>query len=150
MVFESATIGVGTMGAYLFGLSRYGPGAGASTLAFNTLTLNELAHALSSRSKYRNLLGGQSLPPNRHLTRAVLGMAGLQAAVSLIPATRRLLGTAPLGWADLVAIAAGVLLPLLVNEATKPAPPAGALAAGSSDGEDRVVGGDHHRQEGRA
>ena len=33
MVFESGTIGLGTMGAYLYGLSRYGPGAAASTLA---------------------------------------------------------------------------------------------------------------------
>jgi Ca2+-transporting ATPase len=123
MVFESGTIGLGTMGAYLYGLRRYGAGAAASTLAFNTLTLNELAHALSSRSGYRNVFGGQSLPPNPHLTRAILGMAGLQAVVSLVPAARRLLGTTPLNLPDLLVIAAGVLLPLVANEATKPAAP---------------------------
>jgi Ca2+-transporting ATPase len=123
MVFESGTIGLGTMGAYLYGLRRYGAGAAASTLAFNTLTLNELAHALSSRSGYRNVFGGQSLPPNPHLTRAIVGMAALQAVVSFVPAARRLLGTTPLNLADLLAIGAGVLLPLLANEATKPSAP---------------------------
>ena len=123
MIFESGTIGLGTMGAYLYGMQRYGSGPAASTLAFNTLTLNELAHAYSSRSPYRNVFGGQNLRPNPHLTKAILGMGGLQAAVSTVPALRRLLGTTPLGPADLVAIAAGVLLPLIANEYTKPAPP---------------------------
>ena len=57
--------------------------AAASTMAFNSLTLNELAHSLSSRSKYRNVFGGQSLSPNPHLLRAIGGMAGLQALVSI-------------------------------------------------------------------
>jgi hypothetical protein len=51
-------------------------------------------------------------------------MAGLQAVVSLVPAARRLLGTTPLNIADLMVIGAGVLLPLLANEATKPSAPA--------------------------
>jgi Ca2+-transporting ATPase len=123
MTFESGIIGLGTLGAYIYGLRRYGDPAVASTMAFNTLTLNELAHALSSRSKYRNVFGGQSLPPNPHLTRAILGMGGLQAVVSLVPALRRLLGTTPLGLVDLLVIGAGVLAPLIINEATKPSLP---------------------------
>ena len=123
MIFESGTIGLGTMGAYLYGLKRYGPGAAASTLAFNTLTLNELAHAYSSRSHYRNVFGGQHLQPNPHLTKAILGMGGLQALVSMLPACRRLLGTTPMGPADLLVIASGVLLPLIANEFTKPVAP---------------------------
>jgi Ca2+-transporting ATPase len=120
MAFESGTIGLGTFGAYLFGISRYGVGPGAATLAFNTLIFNELAHALSSRSDYRSIFGGPRLPPNKHLTAAVLGMAALQAIVSMAPAARRLLGTTPLGILDLAAIGAGVLGPLVLNEATKP------------------------------
>lgn len=38
----------------------------------------------------------------------------------MVPGARTLLGTAPLGALDLAAIGAGVLGPLLVNEATKP------------------------------
>jgi Ca2+-transporting ATPase len=128
MLFESATIGAGTMGAFLYGIRRYGPGAAASTLAFNTLTLNELAHAYSSRSGHRNLFGSNPMAPNPHLNRAILGMGALQAAVSVIPAARRLLGTTPLGAGDLLAVAAGVVLPMIVNEATKPPAPAEDVA----------------------
>jgi Ca2+-transporting ATPase len=124
MTFESGIIGVGTMGAYLWGMKRYGGGAAASTMAFNSLTLNELAHSFSSRSSHRNVFTGRSsMPPNPHLTKAILGMGALQAVVSIVPAFRRLLGTTPLGVADLGVLAASVLLPLVVNEATKPPAP---------------------------
>ena len=122
MVFESGTIGLGTLGAFYYGLRRYGPGPAASTLAFNTLTLNELAHAYSSRSSERNVFGGKKLAPNKYLLRAILGMGALQALVSVVPEARRLLGTTPLNLVDLLAIGVGVVLPLIVNEATKPKP----------------------------
>ena len=121
MAFESGTIGLGTAGAFIYGMRRYGLGPAPSTLAFNTLVMNELTHALSSRSRHRNVFGGEKLASNKHLTRAVLGMAALQVVVSVVPGARRLLGTVPLGWMDLAAIGAGVILPLIVNEATKPA-----------------------------
>ncbi len=141
MAFESGIIGLGTLGAFIYGMRRYGLGPAPATLAFNTLTLNELAHSLSSRSKYRTVFGGQKLPPNKHLTRAILGMAALQAFVSVVPAARRLLGTTPLGLADLAAIGAGVVLPLIINEATKPAyePKTPALAPPSATA-DRPAG----------
>ena len=123
MMFESGVIGVGTMGAYLYGMKRYGIGPAAATLAFNTLVYNELAHSISSRSPYRIMFGGEKLEPNKHLTKAVLGMAALQVLVSVVPGARTLLGTTPLNIGDLGAIAAGVLLPLVVNEATKPSAP---------------------------
>ncbi len=124
MTIESGIIGVGTMAAYVYGLKRYGPGAAASTLAFNTLTLNELAHAYSSRSEHRHVFNrSNNLPPNPYLNKAILGMAGLQAIVSLAPGARRILGTAPMGAFDLLVIAGGVLGPLIVNEALKPAMP---------------------------
>jgi hypothetical protein len=50
-------------------------------------------------------------------------MLALQAIVSMTPLGRRLLGTTPLGMADLAAIGAGVLGPLLINEFTKPTAP---------------------------
>jgi Ca2+-transporting ATPase len=108
------------MGAFIYGMRKYGLGPAPATLAFNTLTLNELAHALSSRSKYKNVFGGQKLPPNKHLTKAIVGTAALQGVVSYLPVTQRLLGTTPMGLADLAAVAAGVIGPLILNEATKP------------------------------
>lgn len=145
MGFESAVIGVGTMGAYLYGVKRYGIGAAASTLAFNTLTFNELVHSFSSRSPYRNVIGGQHLPPNPHLKRAILAMGGLQALVSTLPTTRRLLGTTPLKGADLLVIAAGVLLPLLINELTKPKAPDTII--NDYNEEPEIVGGDINNEE---
>jgi Ca2+-transporting ATPase len=125
MSIESGIIGLGTMAAYVYGLRRYGPGAAASTLAFNTLTLNELAHAYSSRSEHRHVFDPRAqLPPNPHLNKAILGMAGLQAVVSVLPGFRQILGTAPMGPLDLLVIAGGVLGPLAVNEAMKPPMPA--------------------------
>ena len=135
MTFESSMIGVGTMAAFLYGLKRYGDPAAASTMAFNSLTLNELAHAYSSRSGYRNVFGGQKLEPNPHLTRAIGGMVGLQALVSVVPAARRLLGTTPLGIADLLVLGGSVLLPLLANEMTKPKAPEPGADEDYLDGE---------------
>ena len=123
MIFESGTIGLGVMGAYYFGMRRYGIGPAAATLAFNTLTMSELAHAYSSRSHYRNVFGGVKLPPNKALLAAIGGMTVLQAVVTVVPGARRLLGTTPMGLIDLVAVAAGVLGPLILNEATKPSVP---------------------------
>ncbi|MDX1346604.1 MAG: cation-translocating P-type ATPase C-terminal domain-containing protein, partial [Sedimenticolaceae bacterium] len=120
MGIESAVIGAGTMGAFLYGIRRYGPGPAASTLAFNTLTLNELAHAFSSRSSHRILLSDHPLPPNPHLVKAIAGMGGLQFLVTVLPGARRVLGTTPLGIADIAVIAAGVFIPLIINEASKP------------------------------
>ncbi|MDX1344584.1 MAG: HAD-IC family P-type ATPase [Sedimenticolaceae bacterium] len=135
MGIESAVIGAGTMGAFLYGLRRYGPGPAASTLAFNTLTLNELAHAFSSRSSHRILFSEHALPPNPHLVKAIAGMGGLQFLVSVLPGARRLLGTTPLGVADIAVIAAGVFIPLIINEASKPrnADPAAVAAHGGVD-----------------
>ncbi|MGB5199813.1 MAG: cation-transporting P-type ATPase, partial [Sedimenticolaceae bacterium] len=137
MIFESGTIGLGVMGAYYAGMRRYGIGPAAATLAFNTLTMSELAHAYSSRSEYRNVFGGVKLPPNKALLAAIGGMTALQALVTWAPAARRLLGTTPLGMIDLAIIAAGVLGPLIVNEATKPSIPpriAAEMAGGDVPG----------------
>ena len=134
MVIESGVIGVGTFGAFLYGIRRYGPGPAASTLAFNTLTLSELAHAVSSRSSQRILFSNHALPPNPHLVKAIAGMGGLQFLVSALPGARRLLGTTPLGVADIAVIAAGVLVPLLVNEASKP----GAAERTDADDDDEM------------
>jgi len=146
MLFESGVIGLGTFGAYMFGVKRYGIGPAAATLAFNTLTYNELAHAISSRSHNRNVFGGQKLPPNKQLTAAIVGMAVLQVLVSVVPGARTLLGTAPLGMADLVAIGAGVIGPLIINEATKPT----YRPEGDADGQaqlQQTAGGNQPKQE---
>ena len=50
-------------------------------------------------------------------------MTGLQAIASFTPGFRQILGTTPLGPVDLLVMAGGVLVPLIVNESLKPPMP---------------------------
>ena len=109
MLFESGVIGVGTMAAFLYGRHRYGVGAPqASTLAFTTLTVNELAHSLSARSKYRSVLTRHRLPPNPHLNKAIVGMLVAAGGCDLgARGAGGCSGTTPLGMVDLLVVAGG-------------------------------------------
>ena len=122
---ESAVITAGTMAAYGYALARHGPGAAAGTVAFNTLTSAQLLHAISCRSSGPVLWRRPGLPANPKLTLALGASLGAQLLANLVPGLRRLLGLAPTGLADLAVIAGGALLPLLINEATKPRQAAG-------------------------
>lgn len=122
IAFESATLTAGAVGAYAWGLARYGRGPRAGGLAFLTLTAAQLAHALSCRSERHSLLRGSSLPPNPPLKLALGASFALQGLALAIPGLRSYLGIAPPGVLDLAVIGAGAALPLLVNEATKAIP----------------------------
>jgi len=119
MAMESGVISLGTLAAYGFGLVRYGQGAQAGTLAFNTLTLAQLLHSLSCRSDAPVLFGGHQLQPNPYLDLALGGSLALQGLAVLAPPLRALLGTSVPGLLDLAVMGAGAVLPLLLNEATK-------------------------------
>jgi Ca2+-transporting ATPase len=114
--FEAATLSAGALGAYGFGIMRYGMGPRAGTLAFMSLTSGQLVHALSCRSEKR-----QSLPPNPYLSAALGGSLALQVIALAVPGIRNLLGITPISLIDGVVIGGSALLPLLVNETTKPA-----------------------------
>ncbi|MBN1101878.1 MAG: cation-transporting P-type ATPase, partial [Deltaproteobacteria bacterium] len=119
MTLESATISAGALGAYAYGLLRYGMGARAGSLAFHSLTVGQLLHALSCRSEKRGLLERNAPPSNPYLTTALAGSLGLQALTVLVPGLRSLLGLTPIGLLDAAVTGAGALLALFVNEATK-------------------------------
>jgi Ca2+-transporting ATPase len=119
MAGESALITAGAVASYLYGLGRYGRGPRAGTLVFNTLTVGQLLHALSCRSAQETLFSARRRPPNPYLNWALGGSLAAQGVISSVPALRRLLGTSPLGLADLGVVAAGALGPLLVNEGLK-------------------------------
>lgn len=117
--FESLTITAGALGAYGYGLLKYGQGPQANTLAFMALTLAQLEHAISCRSDTHGLFSREKLPPNRYLQAAVAGSVVLQASTVLLPPLRGFLGTTPLTLLDTGVVLAGSSLPFLVNEATK-------------------------------
>jgi Ca2+-transporting ATPase len=119
MTWESATISAGAMGAYAYGIKRYGMGSAAGSLAFQSLTLGQLLHAFSCRSEHHSLFEGDARPPNPHLNWAMTGTLLLQACTFFVPPLRRLLGIPALNWLDAAVIGGTALASLLVNESTK-------------------------------
>lgn len=119
LTFEASTLSLGAMSAYGYGIMRYGMGANAGTLAFQSLTMGQLLHALSCRSEAHSFLRGEKLPPNPYLTVALGGSFALQLLTVFVPGLRGLLGLTPIGLLDGAVIATTAALPLLINEGTK-------------------------------
>jgi P-type Ca2+ transporter type 2C len=123
IAFESATLSAGALGAYGYGLLRYGIGPQASTLAFTSLTTGQLLHAITSRSETHSVLdqgrGATSLPANPYLKTALLGSFAVQALTLVMPGFRSLLGLTPISWLDGLMIGGSTLLPFVINETTK-------------------------------
>jgi Ca2+-transporting ATPase len=116
MTREALVMSAATLAAYGFGLARYGPGARAGALAFQSLTTGQLLHALNCRRS-----GGdrRRLPPNRYLDVALGGSLAMQAMTLVLPPLRRLLGIGTVGLVDLAVIAAASLVPLGLNRFTR-------------------------------
>jgi Ca2+-transporting ATPase len=107
------------LSAYGYGIARYGMGARAGSLAFQSLTIGQLLHAISCRSEEHSVFGKEKRPPNKHLNAALLGSLVLQGLTFFVPGLRRLLGLSPLSLVDMAVVGGSSLLPLAVNEARK-------------------------------
>ena len=95
MAFESGAITAGALGAYGYGMMRYGLGAQTSTLAFHSLTTGQLLHAISCRSETHSIFSSEKLPPNQYLTLALGGSLFLQMLTMVVPGLRSILGLSP-------------------------------------------------------
>lgn len=137
MGIESGVISVGTLVSYAYALNRYGQGPRASTQAFTTLTVAQLLHAIVCRSQNRGIFNPGSRPSNPKLQLALGVSLAAQLAAGLIPGIRKLLGTTPLGPADLAVAAASAVLPLVINEAAKLRRGRGTGPSGSNNERDR-------------
>jgi Ca2+-transporting ATPase len=122
MTKESAAITAGALGAYGYGLSRFGAGTQATTLSFQALTIGQLMHALLCRKEAHSGGPVRAAKPNPHLTWAVGGSLGLQALTLSVPPLRRFLGLSALGLTDLAVVTAGALVPMVVNRLANPIP----------------------------
>jgi Ca2+-transporting ATPase len=120
IALESAVLSASALTAYGYAIGQYGIGPRSSTIGFMSLTLAQLLHALSCRSKNRCLLSSQRLQPNRYLAIALSGSIGLQLLSVLIPGLQQLLRITPLSLMDAAIIGSSALVPLIVNEASKP------------------------------
>ncbi len=116
---EGGTISAAALGAYGYGLLRYGMGPRAGTICFMSLTTAQLQHTLSCRSETISIFDERKLPPNRYLKWAMAGSFGLQALAMAVPGLRSLLGITPIGLLDTLVIGGSAALPFIVNEATK-------------------------------
>jgi Ca2+-transporting ATPase len=123
ITFESAALATASLGAYGYGIARYGIGAQAGTIGFMSLTCGELLHALSCRSERHSLFGREALPSNPYLNLALGTSLGLQVLTLLLPGLRSFLGLTPIGLLDAAVVAGSALLPLAINEATKESGP---------------------------
>jgi len=117
---QAALISAGAIGAYNYGVWKYGITNKARTICFASLITAQLLHALTSRSREHWPFSG-ALPPN-HILSVVLAVSFMaQSAAMFFPPIRSLLGIAPIGIADaLVALITGAA-PFLANEAFKTA-----------------------------
>ncbi len=117
---DGGMITAASMAAYLYGVSRYGPGPRAQTLAFMTMTSSQLLYALTARSDAPlSLIGNSRLRANPWLVRTVLISLAAQAGTVLFPPLRGLLRTTPIGLADAGVILATAAVPALAREAIK-------------------------------
>jgi Ca2+-transporting ATPase len=110
---------MGALAAYATGITRYGIGARAGSMAFQSLTIGQLLHALSCRSESTSWFQRKRLQPNPYINTAVGGSLALQLLTMAWPPLRGLLGLAPLSGADLGVVAASGVLPFLANELQK-------------------------------
>ncbi len=120
MTRESLVLAAGSLASLGYGLRRYGPGAAASALAFQTLVFAQLLHAISCRSSGPVLWRKGRRPSNPYLWVALGGSFLLQASTLLVPGLRRLLRAGVPRILDYGIIAIDASVPLLVNEALKP------------------------------
>jgi Ca2+-transporting ATPase len=119
MLWDASIITGSSLGAYGFGLARYGTGPRAASLAFQSLTIGQLLNAYSCRSLDHSIFEGPALPSNPYLNMAIAGSLGLQALTIWFPPVRRLLGVAPLSLVDVGVIGASSLLSLSAIETSK-------------------------------
>jgi Ca2+-transporting ATPase len=119
MLIESSVISAGSLAAYGYGLFRYGAGAQAGSLAFQSLTIGQLLHAFSCRSRHKSIFNRHHLPPNPSLNWAVGGSLALQVLTMFVPGLRNFLGVTSLSILDTAVIGASSVLPFIINEARK-------------------------------
>jgi Ca2+-transporting ATPase len=142
MIRESSVMTGTAMGAYGYGLLRYGMNGPASAIAFHSLTLGQLLHAFSCRTDSRIVFGSPNKAKNKWLNRAVYGSIGLHVGTMFIPGLRGFLGLARLSAADTAVVVGSALLSFLGNEAIKGIAPALAPARIARARLDRIKASD--------
>jgi Ca2+-transporting ATPase len=115
LLLEGMVIAAGTLaGYYLAGGAR--SVARASTITFHSMTFGQLLHSVSCRSESPGLLGKLVRSPNPRLAGALLISGVAQLGAQMLPASRRMLNLAPVGWPEFISIAGITLGGAAVND----------------------------------
>jgi Ca2+-transporting ATPase len=123
ITMEASAISASALGAYIYGIMRYGRGPKAGTMSFMSLTMAQLLHAISCRSETHGIFNKSrnrpALPPNRYLNIALGGTCILQILTLAIPGLRNILKITPIGLLDGLVAGGSAIVPFLINESTK-------------------------------
>ena len=120
LIVQSTAIGIGTLGAYYWGMSVYGTENlyYARTITFATLITAELLRAFSSRSLTHSVLK-IGVFSNKTMNKATLFAFFLLLVVIYVPALEPIFDTFALGISDWLGIAAFSIIPLVFGEVYK-------------------------------
>ena len=123
ITMEASAISASALGAYIYGIMRYGRGPKAGTMSFMSLTMAQLLHAISCRSETHGIFNKSrnrpALPPNRYLNIALGGTCILQILTLAIPGLRNILKITPIGLLDGLVAGGSAIVPFLINESAK-------------------------------
>ena len=117
LLVEGATMTAGALTAGLYGAGRYGTASPQmQTLMFSSLVGTQLLHAFNCRSEEASQ---GPAARNQSLNTIVAVSGAVQASLLLAAPIRRLLGLAPMNWADMGVVFAASALPFLINRSRR-------------------------------
>jgi Ca2+-transporting ATPase len=115
---EAAVLTASAFGTGLFGAMRHGLNSPQGrTMAFGSLAVAQLLHALNYRSSKTSLFEPSGLASGSRLLQIIAGSVAAQIAAMLVPGVRNALNVAPLSLVDAGAVIAGGVLPFAIAHA---------------------------------
>ncbi len=116
-IWQGGMFAVLTLVAFTLGYKVWGDLALGETMAFATLALGQLVHAMNIRSSHSLFTAG--FTSNRYMIGAFLGSLLLMLAVLLIPGVQTVFSLVPMNGAAWLTVIGLALAPLVVMEAYK-------------------------------
>jgi Ca2+-transporting ATPase len=118
---EAAVLTAGAFGAGLFGAMRHGLNSPQGrTMAFGSLAVAQLLHALNYRSSSASVFEPGELSSGSRLVQIIAGSVAAQIAAMVVPGVRNALDVAPLSLVDAGAVIAGGVLPFVLAQTRNP------------------------------
>lgn len=116
---DSALLTAASLGIYLYGIRRYGPGPEAKTLAFLSINTSSLLYTLAARSRKVTIFDRHGLEKNKYIPAAIGAGFSAEFIGTALPYLRGLLGAGKLRPIDLLIATTGSSIPLFIIEIFK-------------------------------